>query len=171
MTDSTERVERLIRHDVFANVSSLVATLAQGYDAIGMDKDAMGLSALTEQAWELASPVLDYEEAARQEGWEPFFDAFGVPCWSQEGDGNTFAAAHDGQTLCEEFGIEAYEWEVYEHWIVSPMLAEKLVAIGERVDQDFAGLCVWARTVTGQAISLDGTMQKVVVLLDKVEAA
>lgn len=50
---------------------------------------------------------------------------------------------------------EPYEWEVFEHWAVSSWLADKLEAQGEKVDRDFAGLNVWARTTTGQGIAND----------------
>jgi hypothetical protein len=50
---------------------------------------------------------------------------------------------------------EPYEWEVFEHWAVSSWLAAELEVEGEKVDKDFTGLNVWARTTTGQAISMD----------------
>lgn len=49
----------------------------------------------------------------------------------------------------------------YAHWAVSTWLAEKLQAQGERVDTDFAGLNIWARTTTGQAISMDGCIKRI----------
>ena len=45
--------------------------------------------------------------------------------------------------------------EVYEHWIVSDWLADKLADKGEVVDKDFHGLTIWGRCATGQAIMLD----------------
>src|SRR5258707_13415197 len=52
------------------------------------------------------------------------------------------------------------DWEVYEHWAVSPWLASKLAAQGEKVNMDFANLNVWARTTTGQQISGDSVIQR-----------
>ena len=57
---------------------------------------------------------------------------------------------------------EMPELEVFEHWAVSTWLAEKLEAKGEKVDRDFAGLNVWARTTTGQAIALDSVIEAIV---------
>ena len=51
-----------------------------------------------------------------------------------------------------------YQREVFEHWIVSDWLANRLEERGERVLRDFFGLTVWGRTCTGQAISLDGVI-------------
>ncbi|MCW5711586.1 hypothetical protein [Shinella sp.] len=42
-----------------------------------------------------------------------------------------------------------------EHWIVSDWLAEKLIEKDEIVDVDFAGLAIWGRSSTGQAIEAD----------------
>ena len=47
------------------------------------------------------------------------------------------------------------ECEVYEHWIVSEWLADRLEAKGQSVERDFHGLTVWGRCCTGQAILLD----------------
>ena len=60
-----------------------------------------------------------------------------------------------------EEGEEEY-LEIYEYWAVSSWLAEKLSQQGERVDQDFYGLCIWGRTCTGQAISMDSVIGQVV---------
>ena len=60
-----------------------------------------------------------------------------------------------------EDGEEDYI-EIYEYWAVSGWLAERLQSKGERVDCDFHGLCVWGRTTTGQAISMDGVIRELV---------
>jgi hypothetical protein len=73
--------------------------------------------------------------------------------------------------LCDEQGIEPYEWEIFEHWSVSQWLADKLIEQGERVDTDFAGMCVWGRTTTGQAISMDSVIRRIVEKLYAAEAA
>lgn len=170
MTDATlqTRAARLVDREVHACMSSLVATLASGSWAT-RDR-SNDLTALFEQAQELAMPVLDYESAAREAGWLRV----------DELNGDGFAAIHPDQDLCEAqdaycatadeawrgacaaSDIEPHECEVYEHWAVSDWLADKLEAAGERVDRDFAGLCVWARTTTGQAISMDEVIQRIV---------
>ena len=47
------------------------------------------------------------------------------------------------------------ESEVYEHWIVTDWLANKLEPKGEMIERDFYGLTIWGRCCTGQAITLD----------------
>lgn len=54
-----------------------------------------------------------------------------------------------------------YEQEVYEHWIVDRWLVNQLAENGCRFDRDFAGLCVWGRTETGQSLTMDADLQRV----------
>lgn len=168
--------EDLVRREVYYCVSSLVSTLASSY-AYAMDNDG-DLPAMIEQAFELSCTIDDWEEAATQEGWTftPYDDASPAKsvepgywkrdCDTDEAndeDENGFAirTADNAQEACELDDIEPYRREVFEHWIVSDWLADKLEAKGEKVDRDFAGMIVWARTTTGQAIAADPVIQKI----------
>jgi hypothetical protein len=64
-----------------------------------------------------------------------------------------------GHRIDEDDELE--EFEVYEHWVVSNWLADKLRAKGEIVE-DYLGLTIWGRTTTGQRISLDSVIQEIV---------
>ena len=57
--------------------------------------------------------------------------------------------------------IQSYTSEVYEHWIVSEWLANRLEEYGEAVDKDVYGMCVWGRTTTGAAIYLDWVIEQI----------
>lgn len=50
--------------------------------------------------------------------------------------------------------------EVYEYWLVTPWLAEKLEAHGELVTE-FCDLNIWGRQTTGQLISEDGIIDDI----------
>lgn len=160
-TAEMRTIEQMVQQEVMCCMSSLVSTLAQGNHGItehpsrGPD---MPLRVLSEQAFELSSPIPDYEEAAIQKGWEPYKDKYEVNCWRDDA-GTTFAGT--AEQLCAFHDIEPYDDEVFEHWAVTQWLANKLAAAGEKVDNDFGGLCVWARTTTGQAISADGVIEKI----------
>lgn len=164
-TDRTidETAKRIVDQDIHLCLSSVVSTLASGYTAV----DRGALADLTEQAYELTAPVLDYEEAAIQAGWEHASELPGN-IYRDTTDGQTWAA-RDWAELCSEFDIEPYDREVFEHWAVSEWLAEKLLARGEKVDQDFANLNVWARTTTGQAIYMDSVIQEIARELNRVD--
>ena len=53
------------------------------------------------------------------------------------------------------YDIEPTQREVFEHWIVSDWLADRLEEHGERVLRDFFGLTVWGRICSGQSIACD----------------
>lgn len=176
-TDLQEHGRRLIHNEVHAVISALVSTLAEGY---GADPRGRGsdLNELTEQAYELARPIEDWKEAAEQAGWEIKEQADGDNAFVNTEDGgrviNSIDTDEDDawERLCHEEDIEPYQWDVYEHWIISEWLADKLEAKGERIDRDFAGLTVWGRTTTGQAIYMDHVIREIVRELHaKVEGA
>jgi hypothetical protein len=147
-------IEQMVQREVCLCVSSLVSTLAQGYDN-GSTIGKSDLYSLTEQAMELASPIPDYEEAATQAGYREYD---GVWINESDEDAKTY---RDVEALCNCEDIEPYDREVYEFWAVSNWLAEKLESQGEKVDTDFAGMNVWARTCTGQGIASDGVIERI----------
>lgn len=155
----------LVAREVLCCMSGMVATLANGAHTVPhKTHDDTALFDLTQQASELCAPVLDYEEAAREAGWTA--EAGGT--WRRIIKNESGTAARElldrvasAEAACEMDDIEPHELEVYEHWAVSTWLAEKLQAAGERVDTDFAGLNVWARTTTVQAISIDAVIERI----------
>lgn len=169
-------IEQMVTREVLCCMSPLVSTLAGGYGTgeiwTGQKSDgARALGELCEQAFELARPIDDYQEAAEQEGWQ-FVEFKGG--WGYFAKDNVAGAtAPDDEFVpsdtleeaarecCEFQSIEPYEREVFEHWAVSTWFAEKLIEQGEKVDTDFAGLNVWARTTTGQGIAADGPVQRI----------
>lgn len=152
----------LISREVHYCVSALVHIMATADDSngfCGFGRNSV-LPALFNQAFELSAPVADYEEAAQEAGWNgktvegTFWNSF---------DGETVedVSIETYQDLCEELDIEPYYRDVYEHWIVSDWLADKLIEKGEKVDKDFAGMTIWARTTTGQAIYCDHVIEQI----------
>lgn len=151
----TVTAQDIVNRGVCACASSLIYTLNQGAERTGED-----LENLCSQAFELAAPIDDWEEAAIQAGWSRQI-LNGAVNFFMPDDPQASAYADTWQGLCEEMEIEPYAREVFEHWIVTDWLADKLEAHGEKVDKDFAGLCIWARTTTGQAIYADGVMEAI----------
>ena len=68
----------------------------------------------------------------------------------------------DVKELCEQFDVDTddYRNDIYEHWIVSSWLADKLEAEGETIGR-LCGLTIWGRGCTGMSISLDSVMQRI----------
>lgn len=164
-------LDQMIASEVLCCMSSLVSTLANGTALTFSDRAAMRSSAgaelmdLAQQAFELAAPVDDWESAAAEAGCsvEPHKDGFR---YHFEGDDDDDPMVYPTEAeawaaACRVDNIDPYESEVYEHWAVTDWFADKLEAAGEKVDRDFAGIAVWARTTTGQSIAMDGVIQRV----------
>ena len=57
--------------------------------------------------------------------------------------------------------LEDYRSEIFEHYIVTSWLANKLESLGETVVRDFMGLTIYCRPCTGQALHCDGVFQQI----------
>jgi hypothetical protein len=147
----------LVQREVFHCASQLVGTLASTQNYVDYTTD---LTSLAEQAFELSTPIDDFEEAAIQEGWTR--NAHNGYFVAPIGHDLKMADYDDWQELCEAEQIEPYQREIFEHWIISDWLADRLAEKGEKVDKDFAGMTIWARTTTGQCIAQDYVIQQIV---------
>lgn len=151
-------IDQMVNQEVLCCMSNMVPTLAGGFCRFG-DLEP-NLESLMEQASELAAPVPDYEEAAVQAGWRGPFTQEGAPSYFT-GPNDVTVFETSWENICADEDIEPYDREVFEHWAVSEWLADKLIAKGEKVDKDFAGLCVWARTTSGQIIAADSVIERI----------
>lgn len=110
---------------------------------------------------------------------DELFDAYRAPlteddcCYAVESNDLDIDDCDTWQEACELHNIDPSDYwrEVFEHWIVSDWLANRLEEHGERVLRDFFGLTVWGRTCTGQAISLDGVIGQIYAELHQEVAA
>ena len=157
-------IDQMVQSEVLCCASHIVATLAAGYGAFNRahSADPDDLGDLIEQAFNLACPIDDWEEAAYQAGWTETNDGSdgGPHVFTDSTDGQTWACA-DWRDLCEDHDLDPYQREVFEHWFITEWLADKLEAKGEKVDRDFGGLCVWARTTSGQGIASDYVIEQI----------
>lgn len=77
--------------------------------------------------------------------------------------GDALSADDESEALreaCDLNNVEADSSEVYEHWIVSSWLGEKLAEKGECV-HEWQSLTIWGRCTTGQAIAMDGVICRI----------
>ncbi len=158
--------ESLVNREVQVCMSYAVSALARHWGALQLERDDP-LADMIEQAGELSAPLDDWEEAAIQAGWSQggYADGDNGESWNgwfkhdDKGEEYRFATAQEA--LEAEGDAEPYQREVFEHWAVSQWFGEKLQAKGEKVDFDFAGLVVWARTTTGQGIASDSVVEAI----------
>lgn len=148
-------IEDMVRQEVVYCASALIHTLASGYsDARGEFAD------VAELALELSMPIDDWEESAIQDGWTlTAIEADRCLVFTHT-DGRVNRNTTWGE-LCDEQDLEPYQREIFEHWIVSDWLADKLAAKGERVEKDFFGMAIWGRTTTGQGIVNDSVIGEI----------
>lgn len=171
-SDLQRKCSSLVDREVVYCVSSLVYQLAQGYGH-NLPGD---LGELAEEAFEVSTPIEDYEEPVewhlrnemtRAELAELLENA-SFQVYDHE-DHATLATAYLGhlrdedelQQFAGEHNIEPDQREIFEHWIVSKWLADKLRERGERIGE-VAGMTVWGRPTTGQAISMDEVIRDIV---------
>ncbi|MER9524031.1 hypothetical protein NKI96_10645 [Mesorhizobium sp. M0292] len=150
--------DQIVSAEVHYCVSFLISTLAGSGHRPAVRPD---LADLCEQAAELCYPIPDWEEAATQAGWT---ETATLGAFAHT-DGSAFSIGGKTDTkwelLCATCEIEPYDREVFEHWIVSDWLADKLEAKGEKVDRDIGGMIVWARTTSGQGIASDSVIETI----------
>lgn len=164
---------------VYGCVSGLVSSLAGLYGvevSVKSNYAASSIPDMVEQAFELACPTENYEEAAdwhiRNEA-EPdelreYFDyaeedegALRRRCAAQLVDDEDLS-----QKYCEEFHVDPYEVDYLEHWLVSGNFAHLLQGRGEKVGRiEGIGPDIWARRTSGQAISIDYVVEEIVASL------
>ncbi|MGB5633191.1 MAG: hypothetical protein WBM44_02945 [Waterburya sp.] len=60
----------------------------------------------------------------------------------------------------QNFDLDDYRSEVFEHWLVSSWLFKKLQEQGESVVEMY-GLYIWCRTTTGMAIAYDCVIKEI----------
>jgi hypothetical protein len=141
--DIHQKANNLVRNEIYANLSALVEAMA-----LKGDDDAI----------ELMCSVPDYGSAAEGAGW-----TYEGGVWSNNQCDDAREIHYDDEReLCDEEGIDPHEREVFEHWSVSSWLAEQLEKHGEKIARDWYGHNVWARTTTGQSISIDAVIEDIV---------
>ena len=74
--------------------------------------------------------------------------------------------ADEYREIGQEFNLDPVYDEIYEHWTINEgFIAETLKEHGQVVF-DFGGMTIWGRGTTGQSISIDGVIRKIVKELD-----
>ena len=66
----------------------------------------------------------------------------------------------DYEEICSQHNLDPDYIDVLEHWAVNDWLARKLAEKGEIIGE-VAGLTVWGRCTSGQAISIDGVISEI----------
>lgn len=100
-------------------------------------------TSLHAKAKRLSAPFLDYEAAARAAGWT--VSEAGLHFVNSTTRVLRLSAGDSWKPLCDLDEIPPHEIPIIGHYFVTAELADKLSALGERVERDFGGNIVWAR--------------------------
>ena len=155
MTTNQIGIQEFVQRETIYCVSSLVHTLTQENKLDG------------ELAFSLWQGKVDYEAAEyeiNQAGGslleeDDYWGVYGdnVCYWLIDPNHNS-----KDEAITDYFDgdLDSYRSEVFEHWLVSSWLGQKLIEQEETV-VEFYGLTVWGRTTTGQAIYCDDVIQEI----------
>lgn len=157
----------LVEREIRDCASQLVSFLLQNSEAL--EKDGYNYDEIYSLSYSS-----DWETPAREAGWvtEDETSEFSkVRASAGNEEGVTFSRMEDGKAvefsdaetwreLCDENNIYSDESEIYEHWIVSDWLGEKLSDNGHPVSE-LLGFTIWGRGTTGQSILLDSVIGRI----------
>lgn len=135
----------IVEQHVLCNVTVLVNTLSSSDYEHGADS----LGTLMDRAESLAEGIGHHEAAARAAGWVE-----GTQIHRVDGD-EEILVAESWADACEQDELDVTETDIHQFWAVTPWLANKLIAKGEKIDRRFAGMNVWARTEANALINED----------------
>lgn len=162
--NTTEIAEKIVKEEIYANASwmmqnlSEVAERVEGYD----------------EYLNLMQGKPDYEEAAAYfirnnadaDELREIIEYFGHDVEDEDfSEGRKFREEVVGMVsepdwVCQEFDLDVDYSEIYQHWIVSDWLGEKLKAQGEVVEE-YMGFTIWGRATYGQAIDMEWVIQQI----------
>lgn len=134
---SEKRIEILIDREIYANQTHLVENLLIKGDPDWIDS----IENYYDESTEAVEDYLIYNTNIEEKTW-------------QELD------VHERLDLARAEGFEPAPQEIYEWWLVSDWLADKLSQFEQPVLVTNYGTW-WGRTCTGQAIKLDYVIQKI----------
>ncbi len=140
MTKNTfgKQIETLIEREIFANQSNLVEGLILKLNPDWIEH----IENYYDENSEAVEEYLTYGTDTKEATW-------------QELD------VHERLNLAQDEGFEAHPQEIYEWWLVSDWLADKLREFEQPVLAMEYGTW-WGRTCTGQAIKMDDVIRQIV---------
>jgi len=151
------RARRIQEQDILKCDSSLVENMQAAW---------ADLPDHLSEEWQLDNVTNLYPDPS---GWDAercrdWLNDYGID-WSGSGKHVSSTASLDADELRELVNDNADPAEIYEWWAVTEYLAEKLEEIGEPVLSNSYGHW-WGRTCTGQAMIMDGTLQRVAAAIE-----
>lgn len=155
---------KFVDREVVECVSMLVSEIAEKAECFpDYQEDLCGAFEVPDYEASIENHVADMD---RDECIE-YLEGLSIECRDDETTETLRAAVvanaieEGAEYFCNEHSIDIEFSEIFEHWIITEWLADKLEAKGEKVLRDFFGLTIWGRACTGQAILLDPVISEI----------
>ena len=146
-----EQAEEIINQEILANQTSLVNCLME----------LVAIRSMEEECIYQENGLSDFK-LENAENWEDYYlesiEAYLADTLDMNMDEMLELPACDREELALKHGFRHEEKEIYEWWLVSPYIAEKLAYCDEAILRTGFGT-YWGRTCTGQSIIADGIFQ------------
>jgi len=158
MTNTQETITRIISQEILSNQSLLVEHMLSAYD----ESNEFSYDDIVNLYDTSKDTLLDwiYYNISKEELKEyleyKYSEAFPIESYDYD----------ELLELAYAFNFEPEPQEIYQWWIVSDWLADKLEQHGEPVLRNNFGVW-WGRTCCGQAIESDGVIQDIAKELTK----
>jgi hypothetical protein len=142
------KIEKFVRNEIIANMSLIVPEIIKAQDN---EEDYYNL--YSQEDYYSAIIEYNFDEEEEKELLEE---------WDIETIEDLTATESDLYDIANRYNIDPIIHEVYEYYSVSGFLADRLETEGEIVERDFFGHTIWGRCTTGQSVTLDYVIRKIV---------
>jgi hypothetical protein len=144
MTNNTleNRIEQLVSREIYLNQSYLVEDLILKPNPDWIEH----IDNFYDESSEAVEEYLNYETDIEEATWQDL-------------------DVHERLDLAQQEGFDPSPQEIFEWWLVSDWLADKLEEFEQPVLTTDYGTW-WGRTCTGQAIKMDNVIRKIVEATD-----
>jgi hypothetical protein len=146
-----EQTQRIISQEILSNQTMLVNHLLSGYD----EANEFSIDDIENLYYTPKEELLEYiENTLDNTEINDLLDGLGED-WLKD------LTQEILEEIAQDTGLDSEPQEIYQWYLVTDWLGDNLKAIGEPVLENDYGTW-WGRTCCGQAIELDGTIQKIV---------
>lgn len=149
--DTEEQTQRIISQEILSNQTMLVEHLLSGYD----EANKFSIEYIENLYYTPKEELLEYiENTLDNTEINDLLDDLGED-WLKD------LTQEQLEEITQEHGFESEPQEVFQWYLVTSYLGDKLKDIGEPVLENAYGIW-WGRTCCNQSIETDGTIQKIV---------
>lgn len=147
------KCNELVECNVYYNITTLMSELNEKAEHFPEYRDDI---------YNAFETLPDFRACAEDNGWRCNDDEQ-IYQGDEDEDNPLIVGSWEEACEIDNLDFDDYRDPIFEHWIVSNWLADKLQDLGERVLHNFMGInAIWCRSTTGQPIAMDFVIEEVV---------